>query len=1219
MTLQDLLSELEQSEDDATVEIAAEALADGEASLAQLRDLIGHRLPAVRRASVIALGRRGQHDARGLVEERLQDPNGQVRAAACLALGALADPGGEATLIPVLDDRMAHVRAAAARALARFPVLAVVEALDRTLGKDRAPPVREAALESLGDLSRADVELRAVAGVLACHTSREHDEPLRSRAAQLLVELGQRVSFEELLDPFRRVPLSGRPVLADALEAEAPTNVLARMIRELRALPPDPEVVGRFGSDLTQRAREDRLGRAYERERELGAIRHRLSRPGPRGVILVGPSGVGKSALIHELARRLADEPVLVPLGMHEITTGEVLSGTRFLGEWQTRLKELQEALKAPRRAVWYLPDLNRLVDAGTTSHSDESFANMLAPALERGELVILGESTPEAYRRGLDRFPAISKLFWRFNVEEPDQATTKRILQRVTADMVAQHAKRGIELEVPPASLERVLELSEDYLSAMARPGKAVYLLREAVNAAVQESDEAEHTDQPDGPRRVEVPPSQILATLSALTGVPGQLLDDDVTLDLDAVSEFFGDRVLGQGEAVEAVVDLIGLIKAGLTDPARPLGVFFFVGPTGVGKTEMAKALAEFIFGSADRLVRIDLGEFKEPDSHRRLVGDPQALEPSARSGLLTAPVRERPFSVVLLDEVEKAHRNVFDLLLPLMAEGRLVDEQGRVTDFRRTIIVMTSNIGSDLREDTAIGFGADSAADASAKVQRTMEEVFRPEFLNRIGKTLVFAPLTVEVMRRLTRREVRRVLARRGIRRRNVIVETDDSVIGILLKEGFSARFGARPLKRRVEELLLKPLARALLRLGSEEAQAVVRLGVDDERIVSEVIRERVDDPADESAESPRPTARIRDPRHGRLVDLEELEQRVLDLTERVETIREVLSGQNLRQRKSTLLETTTAPDFWQNPAEARSILSEISQIEKTLELPDRLDRRLEKVTRLHEAASRRTGETRVLHDLLIRIDRVAHDVEFAHYAVHCTSAHERGDAYLLLRRVGDAGFPVDPLEHMASMYLAYGRRKGFGTQVVFEAPSRRGGLREVGLRLDGMCAFGLFAGEEGLHQWVHREASERRRYKQVLFARVSVLAPAAAPLRSGAVTRERRHIRDEPGVLLKRPKLHLVLTHQDSLVAVDGNTDGRDEAEDEALAFLAARVGRSAEPDQDPGVVRRYVLQRQPVVRDFASNLKLPLDKVVEGELDGFVLPRVLGRSAPDQAL
>jgi ATP-dependent Clp protease ATP-binding subunit ClpC len=1214
-TLSELLQELESTGDDeATIEIAAEAMAQGETPREGLVRLLDHALSSVRRAAILALGRRGDEETRALLEARLEDTSAEVRSAACEALAAIGDDRSAQRIRDCLQDRMPTVRIAAAAAQQAFPSPGAVEALADLLRHENALGPRRAALAALKTLTE-DAPARGAARLaLACHVAREDDPDLRQRAADALLASIDDLEHDELLTLFRAVPRSGRAALADALEAsDTSPRAIQRLSEELRHLPADPEVLARFGSNLTRRALRGGVPLALQREQVLKQLFDRLNRSGPRSVVLVGPSGSGKTAIIHALAKRLAEEETLVPIMVFEATTGEVLSGTRYLGEWQTRLKELTEGLKSPRRVIWFVPDVNRLVEAGTSEHSQESFATMLAPALERGELVIVGESTPEAWRRGIDRFPVFKKLFGKVTLEVPDAERTLEILRGVSERVAVEFAERDLDFSLAAGVLGRAQELADDYFPSQARPGNAVRLLRESCEAAAQRVlDQAPDVSGGRALRtlKVEVRLADLLGTLSRLSGVPNHLIDDRVRLDLDEVRSFFSERVLGQEEAVETVVDLISMIKAGVTDPERPSGVLFFAGPTGVGKTEMAKALAEYIFGSARRLVRVDLGEFREPHSIRRLVGDPHAPDPAARSGLLTAAVRERPFSVLLLDEVEKAHRNVFDLLLPLLDEGRLVDELGRVTDFRRCIIVMTSNLGSDLSEGTDLGFGssAEERQAQTAKVSRVMEKTFRPEFLNRLRSTVVFQPLTREVMRRLTRREARHVLSRKGITRREVLVELDDGVIGVLLEEGFSPHYGARYLKRRVEDLLLKPLARALHQVSPDD-QAVLRLYVGrDRRLVSNVI---LQSPDDEGEEAPAPIRRAKDAT-GRLVDFDQLEDRILDMTEQVEAIASVMEDQSLRQRKNELLHQANVPEFWSDPAKARAVMSEIAALERTLERPGHLDRALQGADRILQRARASRGKPHLVQQATERLDELAREIEFTTYAVHCPSARERGDAYLFLRRVGEEqGFPEDFLAHMARMYRAYLRGKGLQAAIVYEAVSGRGRVRELAIRVEGMCAYGLLEGEDGLHQWVFRDPSARHK-RQFAFCRVEVLAPAERELRSNEINVERRKVRDGEGVLLKKHNLHLVLTHAESQLAIDGSVDGHPQAEEGAIEFLAARV-TAPRAEEERGVIRRYVVSNsnQPTVRDLGTNVKLHLDHVLDGRLDDFILPRVLG--------
>ncbi|RMG11057.1 MAG: AAA family ATPase [Planctomycetota bacterium] len=1201
----ELLKELAGGDDDdAAVEVVAEALAEGDESDESLAARAAAGEPALRRAALLALGQRRAHAQGARIEASLADDVPAIRAAACRALGLLGAEEPPGALLRALADRHPAVRGAAAEALGSLGGERAFAALEAALARERSAEAWGPLCAALARAGRGAGLVRRGAALLARAAARQAEGRRARSAAAALCVLTQEAPYADLLAALREVPGVGREALADAIEGcGAPiAPALARLLPQLRERVPDPEVVGRYGVDLSRRAAAGALARAHGRDELVEAVLERLSRPGPRSVVLVGPPGVGKTAVVHEVVRRLAEQQVLSPAVVLEATTGEVLSGTRFLGEWQTRLKELVSALAPPARAVWYVPDVDRLVDAGTSSHSDESFAGMLAPHLERGTLAIVGESTPQGIRRGLERNQRLARLFLRVDVQPTSATATLEVLERVGADLAQEFRASGTELCFEEGVFVAARDLAEDHLPGPAAPGNAVTLLREAAQGA-------RGGRTAPAPTRVRVGPRQVLEALSRFAGVPLRLLDDSLPLDLGEVRRFFAERVLGQDAAVETVVDLIGLIKAGLTDPARPLGVLFFVGPTGVGKTEMAKALAQFIFGSAERLVRIDLGEFRDPVSLRRLVGDPHAAEPAARTGLLTAPVRERPFSVVLLDEVEKAHSNVFDLLLPLMDEGRLVDEQGRVTDFRRSIVIMTSNLGSDLAEDAWLGFGApatEGRRGLGEKVRRVMEETFRPEFLNRLSKVVLFAPLSHEVMRRLARREVRRVLSRRGITRRRAIIETDDSIIGVLLQEGFSPRYGARPLKRRVEDLLLRPLARALLALRPDE-EAVVRLGVSGQQVVSEIVHRPGPEEALDDGAPPerRVSARVRDPRRGRLVSVDELEERALELEERVEGLVEVLERQGLPERKSHLVQVSQAAGFWDEPERARRVTSEIAAIEQSLEAPRKLLGRLEALEGLFEAARRQRGESRALYELLVRLDELGDEVELAGYAARCTSPVERGEAYLHLRLVGEGSFPRDPIAALHCMYRAYARRKrGFSLRVVYESVDAEGRVVEAGLRVSGLCAFAFLRGEDGLHHWLQRS---QRRTQNACFVRVSVFPPAAGRCE---VRAERRFAGGE-GVLLRRHRQHLVLTHPPTLLAVDGAVDAEPGSEEEARAFLAARVARSGGHTGEGGLVRRYILSSQPVCRDLFTGLRLPLDPVLAGKLDPLVLPRLAG--------
>ncbi len=1210
MKLDEVIQELQSSRDESIIDFGAEALSQIELGPEQLGALVHHRYQTVRRAAVLAIGKKKPEGGRALLAATLTDRDALVRRDAVRALGQLADPLALNDLKFVLrDDRKPQVRAEAATAIATLGGPEALRAL-RTTEAEKDASVRRTILDGIAALGRRSVP--GVLEALAHEIARETDALVRSHATGLFVELARDRSKDELAVALRGAPAAGRETLANALAERARDlgPALAALVLELRAEPADKAALAEFGSDLTARVQRG-LARTHGRDREVEVARARLFAEGPRSVVLVGPSGVGKTAIVEEIARRFAQETRVSPTIVLEVTTSDVLVGTKWLGEWETRLKKLVKTASAPHRVVLYFPDVNQLLEAGRASDTQRNFASMLAPYLERGEIAILGESTPEAFRRGLEREPPFRKLFQVIPVESMTHEAALAVLAGVAREL-AQEARerRGIELQVTDEAIALALDQGAAYFPGLARPGNGLKLLKESVTQAL-----VAPTPKLD--------PPLVTKTLAQLTGVPEVLINDELPLDIGSVRRYFSEHVLGQAEAVATVTDLITLIKAGLTDPQKPLGVFFFVGPTGVGKTEMAKALAEFIYGSPERIVRLDMADFKDLNAVRRLTGDAYALDPAARTGVLTAPVNERPFSVVLLDEIEKAHPNVFDLLLPLMDDGRLSDDHGKVTDFRRSIVIMTSNIASDLREDVRFGFSY-GKPDTREKVERIMAEHFRPEFLNRIGRTVIFEPLSLEVMRKIARREVGRVLAREGILRRKVVVDVDDSVVGLLLKEGFSDRFGARPLKRRVETLILNPLARTLVGLEKSAGPGLVRLKARGDHVVAQRIGPVVE-AEDEEERSVLP--KIRDPRDGtRRISVEDLRGRGQDLGKRIESLEQHLERLGLRAQKEKLLQDSHAVAFWDDVHRARTVYAEIAALEKALDAPARLKKRL---LDFEDTIDRGTQPGIKDPRLLVKAaeiwDELARDVELSDYAARCREPRDRGDAFVLVRRVGEAKSDADLVARFAEMYRRWAGKKGLSLVTVLESLAPDGRVRECALRVEGVCAYGLLRGEDGLHQWIDRRGIDRTDTKRrdVDFVRVDVLPPADFELRPDEIREEVRPLKRQNGKLVKRHRVHVVLTHDATMLAVEGGSDRKnEEAVAEARAVLAARVAaaRAANVtgpvEEEPtgslaeGVVRRYVLSAQPLARDLASGLKAPLESVLEGELDEFIAKRLM---------
>ncbi|MFO0825100.1 MAG: AAA family ATPase [Gemmataceae bacterium] len=512
---------------------------------------------------------------------------------------------------------------------------------------------------------------------------------------------------------------------------------------------------------------------------------------------------------------------------------------------WEQRCQDLiKDAVK--RRAVLHVGSLVELMEVGKSEYNQTGIATFLRPSIARGEVLCIAEATPEQLPLIEKQDPQLLDAFRHITIEEPNEAKGKAILAAfahayslpvvVTVDDEKKQTKlrrRTVERnkrkkptpvapEVPPPEPEKPRKLSPEGLAAIDRlhrryatysayPGRPLRFLENLLR---------------DGPRGEAITEEEVYVAFTRETGLPRSVIDPVVPLDVNETHRWFSSRVVGQADAVNLVVDLLATVKAGLTRPNRPIASLLFIGPTGVGKTEMAKALAEFLFGSRDRLTRFDMSEYSDPVSVRRLIGGVFGSE-----GLLTAKVREQPFSVLLLDEVEKADASFFDLLLQALGEARLTDAGGRLADFRNTVVILTSNLGAESYRKGSTGFvsSAPTSEEATSHFTRAVEQFLRPEMFNRLDRVVPFSPLAAEVIRRIADREWHKVLNRDGVRFRELKLTTAPALLDHLAAVGFDPRYGARPLKRAMERELLAPLAKQMNR-HSGDTSLTVDIGIE-----------------------------------------------------------------------------------------------------------------------------------------------------------------------------------------------------------------------------------------------------------------------------------------------------------------------------------------------------------------------------------------------------
>lgn len=558
---------------------------------------------------------------------------------------------------------------------------------------------------------------------------------------------------------------------------------------------PEPSVLKEVATNLNVLS----MPPAFHMDEHVLRLAEMLMGSQGRSVLLVGPSGVGKSALAKELVRQRRHFH-LGTATFWETTGSRLMVGADGFGDWQERCR-LVAAQASRERAVLLLGNLFELAEVARHSTSPQGMAGFFRPYIERGDLLCIVECTP-AQRDLLERdHPHLMQAFSVLKLDLPDSASCRSILRAAIPST-----------QVSDAGIQVAESLHRRYARYSAYPGRPLHFLRELVGRPGENA-----TGQP-------LEPPDIAAAFAVETGLPRFIVDDSQPLDLRAAHQFFAHNILGQDHAVELVVDLMASVKACLSPPGRPIASLLFIGPTGVGKTEMARALAAYLFSDRKRMVRFDMSEFADSLSVERLVGGQ-----GSGQGLLTAKVREQPFGVVLFDELEKADSAFFDLLLQILGEGRLTDEGGRVADFTNSVVVMTSNLGAASFSKGPLGFRGADESDRQARKEFTgaVKSAFRPELFNRIDRLVPFAPLDRETATRVAHRELERLMTRDGLLSDHLQLRLEGEVAHHLARRGYDRRYGARPLKRAIERTLLEPLAAIAGRLADRKTEVTVKL--------------------------------------------------------------------------------------------------------------------------------------------------------------------------------------------------------------------------------------------------------------------------------------------------------------------------------------------------------------------------------------------------------
>ena len=631
----------------------------------------------------------------------------------------------------------------------------------------------------------------------------------------------------------------------------------------------DTPVIDNFGVDMTQAAAEGKMDPVIGRDKEIERLAQILSRRKKNNPVLIGEPGVGKSAIVEGLALRIVQKKVsriLFDKRVVMLDMASVVAGTKYRGQFEERLRSILNELQKHPEIILFIDEIHTIVGAGSAAGSMDA-ANMLKPALARGEIQCIGATTLDEYRKTIEKDGALERRFQKIIVESPDAEETLHILRNIKDRYEDHH-----NVEYTDDAIQACVKLSARYITDRCFPDKAIDVMDEAgsrvhltniqvpeeieeqealiadahnqKNLAVKNQNYELAAEYRDRERRLEnelaqmkqrweaslknhrqlVNEEQIAETVSMITGIPVQRMAQSEGIRLKGMREALNKSVIAQESAINKLVKAIQRNRLGLKDPNRPIGTFMFLGPTGVGKTLLAKELALHMFGSTDALIRVDMSEFMEKHTVSRLVGAPPGYVGYEEGGQLTEKVRRRPYSIILLDEIEKAHADVFNLLLQVTDEGRLTDGNGRLIDFRNTVIIMTSNVGSRQLKDFGRGVGFSTRMEFDDKehsrsvIQKALNKTFSPEFLNRIDEIVTFDTLDSTALRTIADLEVDKLINR--LQALGIQVNVNDEARDYISRKGYDPQYGARPLKRAVQTYLEDELSEMLIEENSEE---------------------------------------------------------------------------------------------------------------------------------------------------------------------------------------------------------------------------------------------------------------------------------------------------------------------------------------------------------------------------------------------------------------
>lgn len=950
-----------------------------------------------------------------------------------------------------------------------------------------------------------------------------------------------------------------------------------------------------FADNLSARAASGGLGETYEREGEIHQVLQALASPLKGRVVVLGPPRAGKTAVIQAVAARIARGDCPPELRGKTIWafTPTSLPGLSARGNWRGLLETIIGRWVQQPEIILYIDEITRA--AGLPNTDDDGgadVADVLAAALKRLPAQCLVEADDNAWRRFIEPNPDFDQIFLPVRVAAFDLATTRSVVKRVTEDLGVLHG-----VSIGDDALEQALDLSQRYALEKAQPGKTIDMLRDALAVA--------GTGTPAvGAARLSA--EDVVRRFGEQSGLPRMLLDDSVPFDEAAVLRFFQQQVLGQDQAVETIVQSVSLLRARVHNPARPMGVFLFLGPTGVGKTELARTLAEYLYGKRERLVRFNMADYDHPRSASSLFGNPWDTDVSARRGQLTNRLAGRMFSVIVLDEFEKAAQNIYQRFLQLFDEGLLINGNDELVNLRNAIFILTSNFGARLIESSRLGFAAGESLEAREKrVLSETEAYFTPEFMNRMDAVCIFHPLNRAVMADIARREISELLQRDGITRRRFEVDIDDEVIGHVVALGYSAHYGARYLKRQIEKIITYPLAREINARSGEPAGGGIRLFLKHGRVVSTFLPLGGAPAANTTVASPPP------------VSLEEMRAALPVLAARVEAL-EVFHGvAGAAAERSAILASMAEVGFWDDAAAARRRLETFQVASSTVDIVGGVRQALDRLTTGSARPEPSVDElARAYKFLLGELPRL----EFTSWL---SGPYDGAGAYVEISARSKQTAARQWAAELARMYLGWAKQRHLTASVLGEDVSPEGRRVTLVLAISGYGAYGLLSGETGTHRLAQMMKADGKETLERLSATVTVWPELADDVLPAAELDQKARPINRGGLLLSRLTTQVTVRQPGSerRFALAGNLPADDLAL-EARRILLTQLHLQGAPGAALGapgeIVRSYQKNTKDkgVVDHRTGWRSLRVKQVLEGDiqaaLDAFLKRRTAAK-------